>query len=66
MDIKKSVNIQGEREFQALSECVRNCLFKRYCTNDKKVEKLIFLTWIKFCFGESGHEGAFIVLDLFF
>ncbi len=64
MNAKKWVNIQDDREFEALLEYVI-AFFKIQFYDDKKIKKLILSTLKKFRVGESGHEGAFIVLNFF-
>jgi hypothetical protein len=52
MNARKWVNIQGDREFHALSEYVI-AFFKIEFYDDEKIKKLILSTLKKFCLGES-------------
>ena len=64
MNARKWVNMQGDREFQALSEYI-NAFFKIQFYDNKKIKKLFLSTLKKFRIGESQVEGAFIVLNFF-
>ena len=64
MNAWKWVNIQGDREFQALSEYVI-AFFKIQFYDDEKIKKLILSTLKKFRVGESQVEGVFILLNFF-
>ena len=64
MNARKWVNIQDDREFQALSEYVI-ALFKIQFYDDEKIKKLILNRLKKFRVGESQVEVAFIVLNFF-
>ena len=64
MNAWKWINIQGDREFQALSEYVI-AFFTIKFYDDEKITKLILSRLKKFRVGESSVEGAFIVLNFF-
>ena len=64
MNARKWVNIQGDREFQALSEYIIAFLKIQFYDN-KKIKKLFLSTLKKFRIGESQVEDAFIVLNFF-
>jgi hypothetical protein len=65
MNVRKKINIQGDREFHALSESIIS-FSKRSFYSDEKFKKLFLMTKKKSSRWESGHEGAFIALKLFF
>ncbi len=56
------IDILGGREFQALSE-YKITFLEIYFYSDKNFKKLVEET--KSSMWESGHEGAFIALNLF-
>ena len=64
MNARKQVNRRGDREFHALSESII-AFSKRSFYRDEKFLKLVLMTVKKSSLWESGHEGAFILLNFF-
>ncbi len=64
MNARKWVNIQGDREFQAISQYIIAFLNK-VIYSDQKFKKLTLITVTTPSLWESGHDGAFIAVNLF-
>jgi hypothetical protein len=61
---ENKVNRPGDREFHALSESIV-AFFKSSFYSNEKFQKLVLMTVKKSSLWEFGHEGACIVLNLF-
>ncbi len=62
MNTRKQINIQGDRELNALSDYIIGSL-KKQVYRDEKLKKQFFFMLKKIDTWESEHEGAFIVLN---
>ncbi len=62
MNTRKQINIQGDRELNALSEYIIGFL-KKQVYRDEKLKKQICFYAKKIDTWESEHGGAFIVLN---